>query len=151
MPARILVVDDEGKMRRLLQMALEEEGYQVELAADGQVALKVVREKAFDLVITDMRMPRMEGVTLLRGIRKLDSRIPIIIMTAYGTVPTAVEAMRAGAQDYVLKPFDMEEMKLLVVRNLDLDRLRRESQFLQGELKDRYRFENIVGESEAMQ
>ena len=140
----ILVVDDELKMRRVLQIALEEEGYSVGEAKNGEEAIKALGQTTFHLVIADMKMPVMDGMELLRRIRKLDEKLPVIIMTAYGTVATAVEAMKQGAYDYILKPFDVEEMKLIVSRAIDVERLIKEKEFQQEELKDRF---NIIGVS----
>lgn len=140
----ILVVDDELKMRRVLQIALEEEGYSVGEAKNGEEAIKALGQTTFHLVIVDMKMPVMDGMELLRRIRKLDDKLPVIIMTAYGTVATAVEAMKQGAYDYILKPFDVEEMKLIVSRAIDVERLIKEKEFQQEELKDRF---NIIGVS----
>ncbi len=151
MPAKILVVDDEVKMRRVLQMMLEESGYQVGLAKDGEDALEKTKQAGFDLVITDMKMPGKDGLELLRDIRKIDEEMPVIVMTAYGTVPTAVGAMRAGAYDYILKPFDLEEMKAVVEKALAMEKLRRQSRYLQEELEAKYQFEDIIGKSAKMQ
>ncbi len=144
---KILVVDDELKMRRVLQMALEEEGYSIALARNGKEAVKKISETPFHLVIADMKMPVMDGMKLLRKIRQLNEKLPVIMMTAYGTVATAVEAMKQGAYDYILKPFDMEEMKLIVSRAVSVERLVREKTFQQEELKARYGFDNIIGTS----
>ena len=151
MPAKILVVDDEVKMRRVLQMMLEENGYQVVLAGDGEKALDKTGGGNFDLVITDMKMPGKDGLELLRDLRKIDEELPVIVMTAYGTVPTAVEAMRAGAYDYILKPFDLEEMKTVVEKALAMEKLLRQSRYLQEELEAKYEFQDIIGKSPRMQ
>ncbi|NOX97128.1 MAG: sigma-54-dependent Fis family transcriptional regulator [Nitrospirae bacterium] len=151
MPAKILVVDDEAKMRRVLQMMLEENGYKVDLAGDGEKASNKIKQSDFDLVITDMKMPKKSGLKLLREIRKVDEELPVIVMTAYGTVPTAIEAMRAGAYDYILKPFDLEEMKAVVKKALAVEKLLRRSRYLQEELEAKYQFEDIVGKSIKMQ
>ena len=150
MPAKILVVDDEAKMRRVLQMMLEENGCQVDLAEGAEKALSRMKEVTFSLIITDMKMPGMSGLQLLKEIKKLDEGIPVVVMTAYGTIPTAIEAMKAGAHDYVLKPFDMEEMKTVVEKALEREKLLRRSQYLQEELEAKYQFDNIVGESSKM-
>ncbi len=144
----ILVVDDELKMRRVLQIALEEEGYSVAEAKNGEEAIKKISEAAFHLVIADMKMPVMDGMELLRRIRELDEKLPVIIMTAYGTVATAVEAMKQGAYDYILKPFDVEEMKLIVSRALNVERLVKEKEFQQEELKTKF---NIISASPQIQ
>ena len=150
MPAKILVVDDEAKMRRVLQMMLEENGCQVDLAEGAEKALSRMKEVTFSLIITDMKMPGMSGLQLLKEIKKLDEGIPVVVMTAYGTIPTAIEAMKAGAHDYVLKPFDMEEMKTVVEKALEREKLLRRSQYLQEEMEAKYQFDNIVGESSKM-
>lgn len=147
MKRNILVVDDEEKMRRVLQISLEEEGYSVQEAENGEQALKKLSEKAFGLVIADMKMPGLSGVELLRKAKESDPGLQFVIMTAYGTVQSAVEAMKAGAFDYILKPFDIDEMKITVARALDIKQLKKEKQFIQKELRDRYAFGNIIGTS----
>src|SRR3970040_287536 len=124
MAARILVVEDEPKMRRLLELQLGEAGYTVVLAATAEEGLKRLGQDSADLVVTDLKLPGMDGLKFLQALKKHDALLPVIIMTAYGTVETAVEAMKAGAHDYVLKPFSMEEMKLIIGRALDVNRLR---------------------------
>jgi len=150
MREKILIVDDEERMRRVLQMMLEREGYEVKLAEHGAEALSLLAQEPFDLLITDMRMPEMNGLELLKNIKKIDERIPVIIITAYGTIQNAVEAMKHGAYDYILKPFDMEEMKTIISRALELERLRREREFLREEVWQQYRFEDLIGRSPAM-
>ncbi|MBW2182614.1 MAG: response regulator, partial [Deltaproteobacteria bacterium] len=105
---RILVVDDEKKMRHILQLMLEREGFKAEQAENGKVALAMLKEKRFDLVITDLKMPEMDGMSLLDEARKIDPDFPIMVITAYGTIENAVEAMRKGAIDYITKPFEEE-------------------------------------------
>jgi DNA-binding NtrC family response regulator len=151
MAARILVVEDEPKMRRLLELQLSQEGYHVLLAASAEEALKRLGEDRTDLVVTDLKLPGMDGLQFLHAVKKHDALLPVIIMTAYGTVETAVEAMKAGAHDYVLKPFSMEEMKLIISRALDLNRLKEENRQLREALATKYRFENIVAGSPLMQ
>ena len=140
----ILVVDDELKMRRVLQIALEEEGYSVAEAKNGEEAVRKISKTAFHIVIADMKMPVMDGMELLRRIRKLDEKLPVIMMTAYGTVATAVEAMKQGAYDYILKPFDVDEMKLIVSRAIEVGHLIKEKEFQQEELKTKF---NIISAS----
>ena len=151
MNEKILVVDDELKMRRILQMALQEDGYSVTSAENGKQALEKISGLPFHLVIADMKMPAMGGMELLKKINELDGKLPVIIMTAYGTVSTAVEAMKHGACDYILKPFDIEEMKLIVSRAISMNRLIKEKEFQQEELKTKYGFENIIGKSPLIQ
>ncbi len=151
MGARILVVEDEPKMRRLLELQLGEEGYTVVLAATAEEGLKRLGQDRTDLVVTDLKLPGMDGLQFLHALKKHDALLPVIIMTAYGTVETAVEAMKAGAHDYVLKPFSMEEMKLIIGRALDVNRLKEENRLLREALGTKYRFENIVAGSPLMQ
>ena len=151
MAARILVVEDEPKMRRLLELQLGQEGYSVVQAASAEEALKKLGQDRTDLVVTDLKLPGMDGLKFLHALRKQDALLPVIIMTAYGTVETAVEAMKAGAFDYVLKPFSMEEMKLIVGRALDVNRLKEENQRLREALGTKYRMDNIVAGSPLMQ
>ena len=147
MSANILVVDDELKMRRVLQIALEEEGYSVGEAKNGQEAIKMVGKATFHLVLADVKMPVMDGMELLERIKKLDERLPVIMMSAYGTVATAVKAMKQGAFDYILKPFDMDEMKIIISRAIDVERLIKEKEFQQEEMKSRF---NLIGVSQQM-
>ena len=106
---RILIVDDEAGMREFLSIFLEREGFQVEAAQDGQEALQAAEKAPFDLVISDLRMPTMDGVRLLEGLRKFQPEIPVILMTAYASAESAIEAMKLGAYDYITKPFRVEE------------------------------------------
>ncbi len=151
MSERILVIDDEGKMRRVLEMSLSEQGYNIYLAESGEEGIKVLQEKDVDLVIADMKMPGIDGLKVLERAKELDPDCPVILMTAYGTVETAVKAMKEGAYDYILKPFELEEMNVLVQKALRLTRVIRENRALKEELKGRYEFQNIVGRSRLMQ
>jgi DNA-binding NtrC family response regulator len=147
----ILIVEDEPKMLRLLQLNLSEEGYSVHTAADAEAGVNTLRQQKIDLVVTDLRLPGMDGLEFLQAVKRVDARIPVIVMTAYGTVETAVEAMKAGASDYVLKPFSLEEMKLIVRKELDVHDLREENRSLREALGKRYEFKNIVARSGKMQ
>lgn len=147
----ILIVEDEVKMRRLLELSLAAEGYTTRQAADAEAGLKVIRQEAVDLVITDLKLPGMDGLEFLQSVKRSDARIPVVVMTAFGTVETAVEAMKAGAGDYVLKPFSLEEMKLVVKKELHLRQLQEENRNLREELGKRYEFKNIIAGSARMQ
>jgi len=149
--ARILVVDDEANARTALAEILRTEGYGVETAADGFKALGRFAEFDPDLVLTDLKMPGMDGLELLRKVRETDSEIAVVLMTAFGAVETAVEAMRQGAADYLTKPLNMDELLVVLERALERRRLRRETADLRAELAGRYRFENIIGTSPEMQ
>ncbi|MFB3074956.1 MAG: sigma-54-dependent transcriptional regulator, partial [Candidatus Methylomirabilales bacterium] len=117
---RILIVDDEAGMREFLSIFLEREGFQVESARDGQEALEAAEKASFDLVISDLRMPTMDGVRLLEGLRKFQPEIPVILMTAYASAESAIEAMKLGAYDYITKPFRVEEVKQVISRALEV-------------------------------
>ncbi len=147
----ILIVEDEPKMLRLLELNLSEEGYSIQTAQDAEAGLSLLRKDRIDLVITDLKLPGMDGLEFLQAVKRVNASIPVIVMTAYGTVETAVEAMKAGATDYVLKPFSLEEMKLIVGKELDVHRLREENRSLREALGHRYEFKNIIGRSAKMQ
>jgi two-component system, NtrC family, response regulator AtoC len=149
--ATILIVEDEPKMLRLLDLNLKEEGYTILPAADAENALKILRQEKIDLILTDLKLPGMSGLEFLQAAKRGNAAIPVVLMTAYGTVETAVEAMKAGASDYVLKPFSMEEIRLILRKELDVRSLREENRSLREALGKRYEFKNIVGKSAAMQ
>jgi DNA-binding NtrC family response regulator len=148
---RILIVEDEELMRELLSRILEGENYRIFQASSGEEALKLLQDQAIDLVLTDLRMKGMTGLELLTEVRSLDPEIVVIVMTAYASVETAVEAMRKGAYDYLTKPFINDEIRVMIRRALNQRHLSRENRHLKRELRERYRFENIVGNSEAME
>jgi len=147
----ILIVEDEPKMLRLLNLNLSEEGYATHSASEAETALKILRQEKIDLVLTDLKLPGMGGLEFLQAVKRSNANTPVILMTAYGTVETAVEAMKAGASDYVLKPFSLEEIKLLIRKELDVHRLREENRSLREALGQRLDFRNIVGRSAKMQ
>jgi DNA-binding NtrC family response regulator len=148
MKTRILVVDDEEKLRRVIELQLATAGFEVEKAASAEEALKVV-ERA-DLVLTDLKLPGMDGLELLAAIRRQNMRSPVIVMTAFGSVEVAVEAMKSGAVDFLLKPFSLDHLLAVVHKALEVRALRDENRQLKEELGRRYQFDNIVGRSPAM-
>jgi DNA-binding NtrC family response regulator len=148
---RLLVVDDEANARTALAELLRHEGFSVETAADGFKALARFQESTPDLVLTDLKMPGMDGVELLRKLREHDPETVVVLMTAFGAVETAVAAMREGADDYLTKPLNMDELMLVLERALERRHLRRETANLRHQLNERYKFENIVGNSGEMQ
>ena len=151
MPAeRILIVDDEEGLRRLLVRVLVKSGHEAIAVSGGAEALRQVAAEPFDLVITDIKMPEMDGLELLRQLKDFDPALPVIVMTAYGTVESAVEALRAGAYDYLAKPFEIDELKLTVAKALERERLLAENRYLLAELEGRYDFAGIVGSSPGM-
>jgi len=147
---RILVVDDETNARNALAELLRDEGYTVETASDGFKALPKLEEFAPDLLLTDLKMPGMDGISLMRKAQEADSEIVAVVMTAYGAVDTAVSAMRAGAADYITKPINFEELSIVLERALERRRLRVEAGQLRQRLSQRDRIENIVGASAPM-
>jgi DNA-binding NtrC family response regulator len=148
---RILVVDDEANARTALAELLKEEGYTVETAADGFKALGKLAEFSPELVLTDLKMPGMDGLELLRKIRGQADDTVVLVMTAFGAVETAVSAMKEGAADYLTKPLNMTELSLVLERETERLRLRREAGMLRARLAERYSFENIIGNAPAMQ
>ncbi len=148
---RVLVVDDESNARNALAELLREEGYGVETAADGFKALAKFDDFSPDLVLTDLRMPGMDGLELLRTVRKRDPEVPVLVMTAHGAVDTAVAAMREGAADYLAKPLNFDELSMVVERALERRRLRAEAGQLRERLSEKQRLHNIVGSNAAMQ
>ena len=148
---RILVVDDEVNARTALCELLRDEGYAVESAADGFKALGKVADFAPDLVLTDLKMPGMDGIQLLGKLHEQDVDLPVIVMTAFGEVETAVGAMRAGARDYLSKPVNVGELSVVLSRELEQRRLRQEAGMLRARLAEKYSFDNIVGNAAPMQ
>ena len=147
----ILIVEDEKAARDTMIDLLAEVGYEVQGATNGEEAIEMVQEYSFNVVITDLKMPKGDGLQVLEQVKKANSRTIVIICTGYGTVTTAVKAMRLGAYDYITKPIKAEEMKLVVQRSLDYQRLQDENVLLQKQLKAKYRFKNLIGDSEVMQ
>jgi len=144
MNARVLIVDDEKNMRWVLAQALEGEGFEVQQAADGKEALAAVADQAPDIMILDHRMPAPDGMEVLRRIRAKDHAFPIIMLTAHGNVETAVEAMKAGATEYLTKPFDLEELKISIEKALKMRNLAAEVERLREEIDKEYDVEGFV-------
>lgn len=147
---KILIVDDEDSHRIMLRAVLKDEGYEVAEAADGSEAVHAIEQEPFDLVLLDVRMKTMDGIEALNEIRKISPLIPVLIMTAYASVKTAVEALKAGAFDYLTKPLDIEELKILIEKALELYHLREENLTLKERLGDRFDFSKIIGKSRKM-
>jgi two-component system NtrC family response regulator len=146
----ILVVDDDASLRRVMKIQLEEAGYRVVLAADGEHARALIDEERPNLVITDLRMPCAGGMALLRHVREQSQETTVIIVTAFGTVETAVEAMKEGAYDYVTKPIDYDALTLVVHRAMERQNLIEEVRNLRVALNQKYGFENIIGRSKVL-
>jgi two-component system response regulator HydG len=150
MKERILVVDDEQSHRIMLKAVLTKEGYDISEADDGISAVKAVESESFDLILMDIRMTDMDGIEAMGQIKKMSPSIPIIMMTAYASIKTAVEALKSGAYDYLTKPLDIDELKILVKKALEHYRLQEENVFLKERLADRFDFSKIIGKSRRM-
>ena len=151
MKAKILVIDDDTSLRRVLEYNLQEEGYEVQAASSGEEGLYLFRQTPPDLVIADMKMPGMDGLMVLKSIKEISPEALVIIITAFGTVDVAVEAMKTGAYDYITKPFNRDELKLTVKKALQYSGLAEENRRLKSELSDKADFRTIVGSSSKME
>jgi len=149
MKHRILIVEDEAKLRRVIELQLQSAGFEVDKAASAEEAMKLT-DRA-DLILTDLRLPGMDGLELMSLLRRQNSGTPVIVMTAFGTVESAVQAMKSGAVDFLPKPFSLDHLMAVIQKALEVRALRDENMKLKEELGRRYEFENIVGRSPAMQ
>ena len=147
---RILVVDNEKSMRDFLTIVLEKEGYHVSVAENGELAAQRLEKEIFDLVISDIKMPKVGGIELLKKVKELHPGTVVLMMTAFASTENAIEAMKEGAYDYLTKPFKIEEVKLIIRNALEKKQLREENLLLKRELKGQSEFSNIVGQSEKM-
>src|SRR3954467_2146251 len=147
--ARILIVDDQDMMRDSLAATLAREGHEIIAATDGPMAVTRLTQGRFDLLISDLKMPKMTGIELLQEARKLRPDMPVVLMTAFASVQTAVEAMKLGAYDYIQKPFDGEEIKMLVERTLEHNRLKLENMALRS-MAEINTPRPLIGDSELM-
>lgn len=146
----ILIVDDEPHLPHQFARYLRKRGYDVYTAPDGESGLRELQKSTIDLVLLDLRLPRLSGLEVLKRIREIEPELPVVILTAYGNVQTAVEAMKLGASDYLLKGFDLEELLLVVKRALETSAMSRELRQLKRERSDNYHFNHVVGHSERM-
>jgi two-component system NtrC family response regulator len=144
----ILLIDDDDSLRRVMEFSLVETGYRVAAAAGGEEGLRLFDNERFDAVITDVTMPGMNGMEVLVKVRERDQTVPVIIITAYGTIESAVEAMKQGAFDYITKPFNRDELRITLEKALKMRRLEKENLALRAEVTDRYRFDSIIGSSD---
>jgi two-component system response regulator AtoC len=150
-PKRVLIVDDEENFRHMLSVILKKEGYDVEAASNGEEALQKVTLSPYDQVLCDIRMPKMDGLDFLNEAKKAGVDATIIMMSAYGTVDIAIEAIKLGAYDYISKPFKPDEVILTLKKAEERERLRRENELLRKEVKKEYSFENIISKNKQMQ
>jgi DNA-binding NtrC family response regulator len=149
--AKLLVVDDEVIMRESLAGWLERDGHAVQTAASGEAALKLCKDTRFDILLVDIKMEGMNGLEVLRRVKDIDPDVAVVMITAYGSIATAIDAMKNGASDYMLKPFDPNEIGVLIEKILQQQAQARENLYLKEQYKERTRFESMIGQSSAMQ
>jgi DNA-binding NtrC family response regulator len=147
----VLVIEDKDSMREMLLKTLEAEGYEVETARDGEGGVEKAREKKYDVVLADLKLPRMNGIEVLTSLKEMDQDAAVILMTAYGTIETAVEAMKEGAFDFLTKPFDTDHLGVLIKRAMENRRLVAENVLLREELGHHMGYAEIIGKCEKMQ
>jgi len=143
----VMIVDDEESILEWLSIALKKEGYQIDCAANGEEALKLFKQKKYDAIITDIKMPKVDGIELLKEIKSIDPSANVIMTTAFGSMESAIDALRGGASDYITKPFKIEEVKLRITKIVESERLRRENIYLKKELSRREEERKIIGKS----
>lgn len=149
-PKTVLLVDDDESLRRVVEYNLHEEGYRVLTAVDGRSGLQAFQAEAVDLMLTDVRMPEMDGLELLTRVKAVQPDLPVIVLTAHGTIDSAVEAMKLGAFDYLTKPFNREQLKAAVRKAFDVAALTLENRYLREIVAERFSFENMIAGSRAM-
>jgi DNA-binding NtrC family response regulator len=147
---QILIIEDDRRLREVLQKILNRKGFNVDLAENGSEGLKKIKQDSFDVALTDLKMPGMDGMEVLQAIKKLSPQTYVIIMTAYGTIDSAVEAIRNGAFDYITKPFKTEEILIVLEKALEDRDLRRKIDYLTKQAEQTFKFDNIIGKSKAM-
>ncbi len=147
---KILVADDEKSMREFLDIMLKKEGYKVTLASNGEEVMKLIDKDIFDLALVDIRMPKQDGLSVLKKIKSVSPETVVIMITAYASADTAIKAMKEGAYDYITKPFKIEEIKLIIQNALEKKHLEKENLLLKQVVRDRYHFGNIIGQSSKM-
>lgn len=148
--SKILVVDDEPGMREFLEIMLQKDNYLVETASDGSEAIQKMEGDLFDLAVVDVQMPVMNGIEVLKRVNEKNPETTVIMITAFASHETAIEAMKLGAYDYITKPFKIDEIKLVIKKALDKKRLERENSRLRKELETKYGFGNIIGRSSSI-
>ncbi len=148
--SRILVIDDEDLMREYVEETLVRAGYKVEVANGGEEGLARHREAPFDIIITDLKMTPVDGLSVVKSAVEADKTTQCIVMTAYGTIETAIEAMKAGAEDYILKPFTPDELELAIARLIEKSRLAEENRYLRSQANAGFHFHAMIGKSKSM-
>jgi len=147
---KILIIDDEKSILDLLKVVFKKEGWEVKASLSAAKAIELIEKEDFDLLISDIKMPQMSGMEILKRVKKMQPDIPVVMITAYGSIKQAVEALKAGAIDYVVKPFEIDELKIIVSHGLEQRKLKLENMLLKKELKKKYTFENMLGKSKKM-
>jgi DNA-binding NtrC family response regulator len=147
----ILIIDDEKSLLDLLSLVLKKEGYRVKTCLAPTKVFEILEKEELDLLICDIKLPQISGMEVLKYVRENRPEVPVIMITAYGSLKQAVEALKAGAIDYILKPFDVEELKIIIAQELEKRRLKEENTLLKRNLQEKYSFENMIGKSKAMQ
>src|SRR5512136_1687326 len=147
---KILVADDEQSMREFLDIMLKKEDYKISLASNGEEVVKLVEKEIFDLVLLDIRMPKLDGISALKRIKEISPETIVVMITAYASADTAIKAMKEGAYDYITKPFKVDEIKLIIRNALEKKHLQKENILLKQVVRDRYVFDNIIGQSPKM-
>ncbi len=145
---KILIVDDEEKMRRILEIMLQQMGFQISQAGNGLEALENIKHEKIDLVITDLKMPKLDGMGLLKQLRADDNTVPVIMVTAHGAIETAVTAMQYGASDYILRPFELEAVETSIQRTLKLAQIGQGNSYLQAKVNQGWG--EFIGKGSAM-
>ena len=146
----VLVIDDKPNIREVLSAILENEGYGVETCESAEKALEKIPKILPDLIVTDLKMPGIDGIELMKSVKAIDTHMPVILITAFGTISSAVEAIKAGAYDYLTKPIDYERLKILINRALNEKEISTENRDLKEELEIKYSLNNLLGKSSVM-
>lgn len=147
---KILVIDDEKSILDLLSVVFKKEGYIVETSLSAKTALELIDNEEFDLILTDIKLPQMSGMKILKYVKEKYPAMPVVMITAYGTIKQAIEALKMGAMDYIVKPFNMEELKIIVAQGLENRRIQQENVLLKKDLEEKYGMNNMVGKSKKM-
>ena len=148
---RILIIEDDKRLREVLKKILNREGFDVEISGDGASGITEMKQDFFDIALTDLKMPGIDGMEVLKAIKKISPQTYVIIMTAYGTIDSAVAAIKNGAFDYITKPFKTEEILIVTKKALEDRALRKKIEYLTEQVEQRYKFDNIIGKSKTMQ
>jgi len=147
---KILIIDDEKSILDLLSVVFKKEGYSVETSLSAKTALELIDKEEFDLILTDIKLPQMSGMKILKYVKEKYPAMPVVMITAYGTIKQAIEALKMGAMDYIVKPFNMEELKIIVAQGLENRRIQQENVLLKKDLEEKYGMNNMVGKSKKM-